>query len=156
MEALRSVSPKHEFDPDGYSFRDLFFIRYDASAGGQPGLEPHRDGGLLSFNILISDLASFTGGGTVFYAEESRPDPPETPKSVQGGMLIHAGRMLHGAAPITEGVRIVLVGFLDVVTVKGVDVRRCADNIAHVSADETGDLRVDAPQEMQPLAAAES
>jgi len=116
MEALRGVADRHAYDPDGFAFRDLFFIRYDASPGGQAGLGPHKDGSVMSFNVLLSEPSDFEGGGTQFYPDEDRPDPPQVPTSAQGDMLIHAGRMLHGAAAVTSGVRIVLVGFVDVVS----------------------------------------
>lgn len=115
VAALRGVAPRHGFDPDGYAFRDLFFVRYDAAPGGQPGLSAHRDGSIMSFNVLLSDPADFAGGGTEFYPDDARPEPSPVPRSNRGDMLVHAGRQLHGAAQVTSGVRIVLVGFVDVV-----------------------------------------
>ena len=45
-------------DDDGrrwqLSFRDLFFACYSAAPGGQRELALHRDGSVLSFNILLS------------------------------------------------------------------------------------------------------
>ena len=43
---------------------DLFFVKYDAETpDAQRHLDFHRDGSLLSFNILCSDPADFDGGG---------------------------------------------------------------------------------------------
>lgn len=36
--------------------------------GYQDRLPPHRDGNLLSFNITLSALGSFEGGGTLFHS----------------------------------------------------------------------------------------
>ncbi|CEG48108.1 procollagen-2-oxoglutarate 5-dioxygenase [Plasmopara halstedii] len=48
------------------SFRDLFFVKYEARSGERSNLELHRDGSILSFNILLNSTDAFTGGGTYF------------------------------------------------------------------------------------------
>jgi hypothetical protein len=40
------------------AFRDLFFVKYSVESGGQPGLDIHRDGSIISFNILLNDPVS--------------------------------------------------------------------------------------------------
>ena len=74
----------------------------------QAELEMHRDGSVVSFNILLNDASEFEGGGTIF-EEEGR-----TVQIQQGDCLVHAGRLRHGGAAVTRGERYVIVGFVDV------------------------------------------
>lgn len=75
---------------------------------GQPGLETHRDASVLSFVIpLTSEGTDHSGGGTTF---DGRRAPPLSP----GDALLFCGRRLHGAAPVLQGERYVLAGFVDV------------------------------------------
>jgi len=48
------LATRHGWHPDGSTldFRDLFFVQY--SAQGQAGLALHRDGSIISFNILLN------------------------------------------------------------------------------------------------------
>lgn len=89
-------------------FRDLFFVRYDAE--GQRGLPNHRDGSLVSFNILLGDPKDFEGGGT--YLGEEFDATVRLERS--GDCLVHGGMIFHAGVPITRGYRHVLVGFLNV------------------------------------------
>ena len=90
------------------SFRDLFVIRYSCALGLQPGLQLHRDGSLVSFNILLNEASEFDGGGTIL-EQEGR-----TVLIQQGDCLVHSGKVRHGAAQVTRGERFVLVAFVDV------------------------------------------
>jgi hypothetical protein len=85
-------------------------------------LEAHRDGSLLSFTVTLTPPSEFQGGGTFF---DALRDVPSTTDSIlqpggairplrAGDAVLHGGKMLHGAAPITSGQRTVLVGFIDV------------------------------------------
>ena len=91
-----------------YTFRDLFFVKYEARDGEQSDLALHADGSLLSFNVLLNPADEFTGGGTFF----------EKTGAIhvisQGDVLLHCGRLRHAGAPITGGIRMLLVGFVDV------------------------------------------
>jgi hypothetical protein len=91
------------------AFRDLFFVKYEAAPGTQSSLDVHRDGSLLSFNILLNDPSEFDGGGTYFEAAQ------RTITIKQGDMLCHSGQLLHGGHMITRGKRFILVGFIDVI-----------------------------------------
>ncbi|KAJ1446516.1 hypothetical protein M885DRAFT_546156 [Pelagophyceae sp. CCMP2097] len=93
---------------DRLDFRDLFFVRYSASPGRQRGLPLHRDGSVVSFNVLLSDPQSFQGGGTYVEADNC------VYAIGRGDVFVHAGKLRHGAAPVTAGERIVLVAFVDV------------------------------------------
>jgi len=80
-------------------------VKYNATAG-QRELKPHRDGSLLSFNIALNDLKQYENGGTWFDSMQSAL------RSDRGHLLSHASGMLHGGAPITAGVRYILVAFV--------------------------------------------
>ena len=67
----------------------------------------HRDGSIVSFNVLLNSEHEFTGGGT--YIEASN-----TVHTIdRGDCFVHSGKVRHGGETITSGVRYILVGFLD-------------------------------------------
>ena len=69
----------------------------------------HRDGSVLSFNVLLNKAGAFAGGGTYFEALDA------TYRGEQGDAVMHSGRLRHAGALVTRGERFVLVGFVDVV-----------------------------------------
>lgn len=85
---------------------DLFIVKYHEKA--QNNLELHKDGSLLSFNILLSDTKEFDGGGTYF--EDGITEFLE-----QGDLLVHCGKTNHSGLSITRGRRYVLVAFLNII-----------------------------------------
>ncbi|GMF15493.1 unnamed protein product [Phytophthora lilii] len=89
-------------------FRDLFFVKYEAREGERSELALHRDGSVLSFNVLLNAADDFTGGGTYFDATK------RTVHITQGDAAVHSGKVLHAGAPVLSGIRQILVGFLDV------------------------------------------
>ncbi|KAE9220776.1 hypothetical protein PF004_g13233 [Phytophthora fragariae] len=89
-------------------FRDLFFVKYEARKGERSELALHRDGSVLSFNLLLNSADDFTGGGTYFDATK------HTVHITQGDAAVHSGKVLHAGAPVLTGIRQILVGFLDV------------------------------------------
>ncbi|KAG7401625.1 hypothetical protein PHYBOEH_000157 [Phytophthora boehmeriae] len=89
-------------------FRDLFFVKYEAREGERSDLALHRDGSVLSFNMLLNSADEFTGGGTYFDATK------RTIHITQGDVAVHSGKVLHAGAPVLTGQRQILVGFLDV------------------------------------------
>ncbi len=91
-------------------------------ARGQRSLELHRDGSLLSFNVLLSHESEFEGGGTHFpdlaaqAAAGATDAPPHVGGTVhlrQGDACVHSGSALHAGAAVTAGVRVILVGFVE-------------------------------------------
>jgi hypothetical protein len=114
-------------DVEDLSYLDLFCVRYEAKQDPDAmdsevmdRLEAHRDGSLLSFSLLLNTPDHFEGGGT-FY-EGLRGIPPSgilhsggviRPERA-GDIVLHCGKVLHGADVVTSGYRIVLVGFVDV------------------------------------------
>ncbi|KAL3673598.1 hypothetical protein V7S43_001298 [Phytophthora oleae] len=89
-------------------FRDLFFVKYEARKGERSELALHRDGSVLSFNVLLNSAEEFTGGGTYFDATK------RTVHITEGDAAVHSGKVLHAGAPVLSGIRQILVGFLDV------------------------------------------
>ncbi|KAG7393610.1 hypothetical protein PHYPSEUDO_007447 [Phytophthora pseudosyringae] len=89
-------------------FRDLFFVKYEARHGERSQLALHRDGSVLSFNVLLNSADDFTGGGTYFDGTK------RTVHIAQGDAAVHSGKVLHAGAPVLTGIRQILVGFLDV------------------------------------------
>ena len=132
QRALPAMAALFGFRASQLSFRDLFFVKYSgAEEGVQSGLAAHRDGSLLSLNILLNAPAEFDGGGTLFLEEDvtlSRPTPGVDAASGdaeacrvadvvaigRGDCLVHCGRLLHSGVPISRGQRYLLVGFVDV------------------------------------------
>lgn len=121
-------------DEDHYmTYLDLFCVNYQASGDNDENsdgndvldrLEPHRDGSLFSFTVLLScPEADFSGGGTFFDALQNLDDEIDTNKLVSkegvlrphqaGDAVLHTGKTLHGAEATTSGQRTVLVGFVD-------------------------------------------
>jgi hypothetical protein len=88
--------------------REAFFVRY--TPGAQSALAPHRDGHLLSFNILLSEPDSFGGGGTRFLGGV---EPPLMRPERRGDLTLHCGKLLHEGVAVTSGVRYIVVGFVD-------------------------------------------
>lgn len=91
------------------TFRELFYVKYEARNGECAELGIHCDGSVLSFNILLNDASEFTGGGTFFEASG------ETIRIAQGDAVVHSGKVRHAGAPVLSGKRLILVGFLDIV-----------------------------------------
>lgn len=89
---------------------DLFVIKYDVD--GQDHLEFHKDGSIISFNILLND--DFEGGGTII----NHPRPNMSIESVlhkskKRDLFIHSGKLLHSGNKVTSGKRYIIVGFID-------------------------------------------
>eukprot|EP00933_Yihiella_yeosuensis_P034169 TRINITY_DN27692_c0_g1_i1.p1 TRINITY_DN27692_c0_g1~~TRINITY_DN27692_c0_g1_i1.p1 ORF type:complete len:398 (+),score=92.47 TRINITY_DN27692_c0_g1_i1:100-1194(+) len=105
------LAARHGWLPDDGSrlvFRDLFFVRYSAAPGAQAGLALHRDGSIISFNILLNDPKDFDSGGTYVEADD------HVYQIGQGDCFVHSGKLRHGGQPVTRGERLVLVAFVDV------------------------------------------
>ena len=91
-----------------FNIVDLFVVKY--TTRGQNELKEHRDGSIISFNILLNPSKEFRGGGTKFSGVNL------TVRNEQGGMLLHCGKVKHSGVKITGrgSVRFILVGFLNV------------------------------------------
>ena len=60
------------------------------SVQGQAGLALHRDGSIMSFNILLNSAQDFEGGGTYVEADECAY------QIMQGDCFVHSGKLRHG------------------------------------------------------------
>jgi hypothetical protein len=124
------VGELFDIDTDHLSFLDLFCARY-AGAGKGPDLNvvmdrlnPHRDGSLISFTIVLSPPKDYEGGGTEFDALKDVGDMYcEVENVLSNGVIrvrsagegvLHSGKIKHGVHTVTSGERITLTGFIDV------------------------------------------
>jgi hypothetical protein len=108
-----------------------------SSSPPQAELAAHRDGTLLSFNVLLSDPGAFEGGGTHFKTLGTTVRPRHA-----GDLVMHCGHMLHGASPVTSGVRYIIVGFVDAIRAPACSLAQAAP--AAEEADDYCSSRVDA------------
>jgi predicted 2-oxoglutarate/Fe(II)-dependent dioxygenase YbiX len=102
---LRPMAQRAGFDVAQLHYRDLFVVSYTTDA--QPGLALHRDGSLLSFNVLLSSPTDFVGGGTRF------PHLAAIMRPARGDAVVHSGSAVHEGVPITDGHRVLVVGFVE-------------------------------------------
>lgn len=100
------IQQHYGIDNRRLGFRDLFFVKYHENQ--QRGLNLHRDGSVLSFNVLLNSTEDFEGGGTYF----QHLDKHFTIQ--QGDVLVHSGKWQHSGVSITRGIRLILVAFLNV------------------------------------------
>mmetsp|Transcript_14359 Transcript_14359/g.16698 ORF Transcript_14359/g.16698 Transcript_14359/m.16698 type:complete len:420 (+) Transcript_14359:154-1413(+) len=128
------LSVKYDIDVEDLSFEDFFCAHYQAKGDDDcdPAirvmdyLEPHRDGSLLSFTIVLSEPDSYIGGGTSFDALRD-VNPNDFPEyngvlcengvirvNNPGDAVIHSGKIKHGGHTVTKGERTVIVGFVEV------------------------------------------
>ena len=124
------ILEKYDIDVQDLSYLDFFCAHYEAkddiSNGIMDRLDPHRDGSLLSFTVVLSESDSYDGGGTIFDALRD-VDPNDHPEydgilcdngviRVQnpGDLVLHSGKLKHGGNVVTKGERTVMVGFVDV------------------------------------------
>ena len=99
------LANKYSYELESFRFRDLFFVRYEAM--GQNSVGVHRDGSVLSFNVLLNPASEFDGGGTWFDHTQ------KTHTIKQGDVLVHSGKLRHAGTQITRGHRYIVVGFVD-------------------------------------------
>jgi len=103
--------------------REIFWVRYTAGGAAPEGggenekqvegrdkVAMHRDGFLLSFNILVSEPgAGFEGGGTELALLGATVSPKRA-----GDVTLHSGCVIHGSGSVTKGTRDIIVGFVEV------------------------------------------
>lgn len=134
---------------------DSLFVRYDPNRVTQKtkskkeesinkaGLPLHRDLGLVSINIMLSD--DFKGGGTFFEGllNESCPPPvPGTdagpilfPKGV-GYALLHRSNQRHAGIPTTAGIRDIWTLFVTTQRIRPPDISTRLKMMAEASSVE--------------------
>jgi hypothetical protein len=110
--------------PASLRVHNAIVVKYDASAN-KTRMPSHTDASVITVNVALTPtLGNFEGGGTWVQALASRPPYDEekegfggtlrSPKA--GDALIQAGRIKHGGAPISSGVRHILTIFMHVDT----------------------------------------
>jgi hypothetical protein len=128
---FEDLAARYRVDTNDLEFLDLFCAHYVAKAKpaagttdpptqGMDRLEPHRDGSVLSFTVLLSPPSDFEGGGTFFDALRDEPandtmclhEGGVVRPKLAGDAVLHSGKLLHGADAVTRGSRTVLVGFV--------------------------------------------
>jgi hypothetical protein len=125
---VERIAAQYQVDGNDVEFLDLFCAHYVAKAADATDpktlvmdrLEPHRDGSVLSFTVLLSPPSDFEGGGTFFDALRGAPEDSDrclheggvVRPTFAGDAVLHSGKLLHGADAVTRGNRTVLVGFV--------------------------------------------
>lgn len=92
-------------DTCSMNVKDIFVVKYAPSQQSILGM--HCDGEILTFQIALSSLEDYEGGGTE-YCDGCIVKPNKGALTIQSGFVKHAG------VPITKGVRYVLVGFVEI------------------------------------------
>lgn len=86
-------------------------VKYNASAG-QTRLGVHRDAPLLTGIIPLNSHGAYRGGGTLIEALQLSPSAGHERGVLRrpaGHLILHPATLRHGGAPITAGVRYILV-----------------------------------------------
>ena len=115
--AIVNAFPSLETSPENLRLGDCRVVKYDASEG-KVELGMHRDGLLVTANIVLNPIEEYTGGGTVIEDLILQGDMESSDTSAmsilldQGHVLLHPGDVRHCGAPITSGIRYVLVLFI--------------------------------------------
>jgi len=100
-KAARKLRPR--------SYKEPHLLLYQ-KVKGKPehvGVEMHYDGCAITFNLMLSDLEDYQGGGTYMRAMRT------TIKLRIGQCLVHPGELYHSGIDIMSGTRFLIVGFLD-------------------------------------------
>lgn len=114
INILPLISKHYKLNLYFLNIMDLFVVKYDVE--GQDHLETHRDGSIISFNILLND--EFEGGGTTIEHTKNIDDNFKETEEVlyqsnKGDLFIHPGKLRHSGNKITSGVRYIIVGFVE-------------------------------------------
>lgn len=107
MDILPQIATNYGLYKHMLEIKDLFVVKYEA--GKQAHLDFHKDGSILSFNILLNPEYDFDGGGTIIKYK----DGDKLFESERCDLFIHSGRIKHSGRKITRGVRYILVGFIN-------------------------------------------
>lgn len=107
--AIANAFPNIKTSPENFRLGACRVVKYDADEG-RVELGMHRDGLLITANIALNDIDEYEGGGTIVEGLPAYMTQPV--KLKRGHVLLHPGDVRHGGAPITRGVRYVLVCFI--------------------------------------------
>lgn len=105
------IASHFNVDINYLDINDLFIVKYKFDE--QNHLEFHKDGNLISFNILLNDRCEFEGGGTIIRCSNNDGKIEDTLVNInKGDILIHSGKVMHSGNKITSGTRYIMVGFI--------------------------------------------
>ena len=103
---LDKIIQSYSLDKDtNIEVTNVFISKYNSDA--QYCIEPGNDGSSITIQIMLSDVASFLGGGIKF-------DDRLVTKLKQGDMLLYNGNCKHMELPITNGVKYSIIIFTKV------------------------------------------
>lgn len=128
--AIASAFPAvAELAPHHLRISAASIVKYNASAG-QTRLGVHRDGPLVAATVPLNGLGEYDGGGTLIEAlldtggGAGAAEPTASPGGPAAGghergalrrgagyLIIHPATVRHGGAPITRGLRYILVAW---------------------------------------------
>lgn len=104
------IAKQFDLNPYFLNVSDIFIVKYDIN--GQDHLDFHRDGSIISFNILLND--EFDGGGTIInHIKDDRTTISTLHTINKGDLFMHSGKLLHSGNKITSGTRYIIVGFVE-------------------------------------------
>lgn len=109
IHILPLISKHYKMNFYFLNIADLFVVKYDVN--GQDHLDWHRDGSIISFNILLND--DFTEGGTAIEHKTESGIKEIIYTSNKGDLFIHPGKLRHCGRRITSGTRYIIVGFVE-------------------------------------------
>ena len=89
-----------------FDITDLNIIKYSADL--QTHLDYHKDSSFITFNIALNGKTEYEGGGTYF-------DDGLIFNIDKGEMIVHCGNVIHRGLTVTNGVRYILVGFINII-----------------------------------------
>lgn len=115
MEAVRGIvgevfgNPKGAAKLRARSWKEPHLLLYQHLEGKplHTGVEMHYDGCDVTWNCVLSKSSEYDGGGTYIRALR------KTVKLEQGQVLIHPGELYHKGCDISNGVRALIVCFMD-------------------------------------------
>jgi hypothetical protein len=115
MEAVKGIVGEAFGNPKGAaklrarSWKEPHLLLYQHLEGKplHTGVEMHYDGCDVTWNCVLSKSSEYDGGGTYIRALR------KTVRLEQGQVLIHPGELYHKGCDITNGVRALIVCFMD-------------------------------------------
>ena len=110
-----SVDMDHPDYDEMFPGKRSFVIRYDGGVEGKNDCKPHYDcDDLQSVSVVINLSApeEYAGGGTELYEQSGASAKVACPRRGQG-VVFNGSKNLHGGAPVTSGVRFVLVALFE-------------------------------------------
>ena len=119
LPAIGIAFPTAFRDVSSLRLQEARLVKYNASAG-QTELGMHRDGPVVTASVALNSPDEYGGGGTLIEALDragrgtgagGAAHPSAAFRPGRGCAVLHPGNVRHGGAPISSGVRYILVCF---------------------------------------------